>query len=144
MARWRQPWYQGTPSPSASVRGYWSATPIQLAKAISILTQNGHDVTPHLLKSTASSGRRGQRPHQPERGHRHQERHLLAGGQRDGMWRVINGHEGTGRRAFANTPKAAGKSGTAQVVGLKENQVYNAATTKMEHRDNALFVAFAP
>ena len=40
--------------------------------------------------------------------------------------------------------KAAGKSGTAQVVGLKENQVYNAATTKVEHRDNALFVAFAP
>ena len=64
---------------------------------------------------------------------------------KDGMWRVINGHEGTGRRAFANTPyKAAGKSGTAQVVGLKENQVYNAATTKVEHRDNALFVAFAP
>ena len=50
-----------------------------------------------------------------------------------------------GRRAFAGTPyKAAGKSGTAQVVGLKENQVYNAATTKVEHRDNALFVAFAP
>lgn len=30
------------------------------------------------------------------------------------------------------------------MVGLKENQVYNAATTKVEHRDNALFVAFAP
>lgn len=29
-------------------------------------------------------------------------------------------------------------------MGLKENQVYNAATTKVEHRDNALFVAFAP
>jgi penicillin-binding protein 2 len=61
------------------------------------------------------------------------------------MWRVINGTEGTGRRAFANTPyKAAGKSGTAQVVGMKENQVYDASTMKVEHRDNALFVAFAP
>ena len=30
------------------------------------------------------------------------------------------------------------------MVGLKENQVYNAATTKVEHRDNALFVSFAP
>jgi hypothetical protein len=64
---------------------------------------------------------------------------------KDGMWRVINGTEGTGRRAFANTPyKAAGKSGTAQVVGMKENQVYDASTMKVEHRDNALFVAFAP
>jgi len=64
---------------------------------------------------------------------------------REGMWRVINGHEGTGRRAFANTPYvAAGKSGTAQVVNMKENQVYNAKAMKVEHRDNALFVAFAP
>ncbi|MGL5992882.1 MAG: penicillin-binding transpeptidase domain-containing protein, partial [Aeromonas sobria] len=53
--------------------------------------------------------------------------------------------EGSGRHAFANTPYASGgKSGTAQVVNMKENQVYNAKNMKVEHRDNALFVAFAP
>ena len=144
MARWRQPWYQGDTISIGIGQGYWSSTPIQLAKAISILTQNGHDVTPHLLKSTASVDGVVNAPINPNVA-------IAAKSDtywqvaKDGMWRVINGHEGTGRRAFANTPyKAAGKSGTAQVVGLKENQVYNAATTKVEHRDNALFVAFAP
>lgn len=62
-----------------------------------------------------------------------------------GMYLVNNGPEGSGRHAFAGTPyKAAGKSGTAQVVGMKENQRYDAKKLKEEHRDNALFVSFAP
>ena len=61
------------------------------------------------------------------------------------MYLVNNGPEGSGRRAFAGTPyKAGGKSGTAQVVGMKENQRYDAKKLKVEHRDNALFVTFAP
>ena len=144
MARWRQPWYQGDTISIGIGQGYWSATPIQLAKAISILTQNGHDVTPHLLKSTASIDGVVNAPINPNMAIQTKSDSYWQVAK-DGMWRVINGHEGTGRRAFANTPyKAAGKSGTAQVVGLKENQVYNAATTKVEHRDNALFVSFAP
>lgn len=55
------------------------------------------------------------------------------------------GKEGSGRHAFANAPyTSGGKSGTAQVVNMKENQVYNIKTVKAEHRDNALFVAYAP
>ncbi len=144
MARWRQPWYQGDTISIGIGQGYWSSTPIQLAKATSILTQNGHDVTPHLLKSTASQEGVVNAPVNPNIALQAKSDSYWQVA-RDGMWRVINGHEGTGRRAFANTPyKAAGKSGTAQVVGMKENQVYNASTMKVEHRDNALFVAFAP
>ena len=63
----------------------------------------------------------------------------------EGMWRVNHGSEGSGRHSFAKAPySSGGKSGTAQVVGLKENQVYNIKTVKAEHRDNALFVAYAP
>lgn len=40
--------------------------------------------------------------------------------------------------------KAAGKSGTAQVVSIKQGEKYNASRLKVEHRDNALFVAYAP
>ena len=61
------------------------------------------------------------------------------------MYLVVNGPEGTGRRAFffANY-KPAGKSGTAQVVSIKQGEKYNASRLKVEHRDNALFVAYAP
>ena len=62
-----------------------------------------------------------------------------------GMYLVVNGPEGTGRKAFSGTKYvAAGKSGTAQIITIKQDQHYNAAAIKKEHRDNALFVAFAP
>ena len=61
------------------------------------------------------------------------------------MCLVINGPEGTGRRAFAGTKyTACGKSGTAQVVSIKQDAKYNAGALKEQHRDNGLFVAFAP
>ena len=62
-----------------------------------------------------------------------------------GMYLVVNGPEGTGRRAFFGAKyKAAGKSGTAQVVSIKQGEKYDANKLKVEHRDNALFVAYAP
>ena len=38
----------------------------------------------------------------------------------------------------------AGKTGTAQVVGMKQDQKYDASKLREEHRDHALFIAFAP
>lgn len=142
--RWRQPWYQGDTISIGIGQGYWSATPMQLARAISILTQNGHDVTPHLLKRTTTATSSEEAPLNPNIALQVKDANYWKVA-REGMWRVINGHEGTGRKAFAKTPYvAAGKSGTAQVIGMKENQTYNAKALKEEHRDNALFVSFAP
>ncbi|QFI53775.1 penicillin-binding protein 2 [Aeromonas simiae] len=142
--RWRQPWYQGDTISIGIGQGYWSATPMQLARAISILTQNGHDVTPHLLKRTTTATSSEDAPLNPNIALQVKDANYWKVA-REGMWRVINGHEGTGRKAFAKTPYvAAGKSGTAQVIGMKENQTYNAKALKEEHRDNALFVSFAP
>ncbi|MDO2947568.1 penicillin-binding protein 2 [Aeromonas simiae] len=142
--RWRQPWFQGDTISIGIGQGYWSATPMQLARAISILTQNGHDVTPHLLKRTTTATSSEDAPLNPNIALQVKDENYWKVA-REGMWRVINGHEGTGRKAFAKTPYvAAGKSGTAQVIGMKENQTYNAKALKEEHRDNALFVSFAP
>jgi len=144
MARWRQPWYQGDTISVGIGQGYWSATPLQLARAISILTQNGHDVTPHLLKSTASQAGVVDAPVNPNIALKLKSDSYWKVAQ-EGMWRVNQGKEGSGRHAFANAPyTSGGKSGTAQVVNMKENQVYNIKTVKAEHRDNALFVAYAP
>ena len=53
--------------------------------------------------------------------------------------------EGTGARAFAGTSYvSAGKTGTAQVVALKQNEKYSDATVAEHLRDHALFIAFAP
>ncbi len=143
--RRKQTWYLGDTISVGIGQGYWTATPIQLARAHSILTQHGHNVIPHLLKSV----REGDGHQEPFREPTNQA--LVVKDDNywkvamEGMYRVINGAEGTGRKAFANTPyKAAGKSGTAQVIGMKQDQKYDAHRLKEEHRDNALFVAFAP
>jgi penicillin-binding protein 2 len=53
--------------------------------------------------------------------------------------------EGTGRRAFAGTPYvAAGKTGTAQVIGIKAGEKYIESQVAERFRDHALFIAYAP
>src|SRR5437588_12169854 len=53
--------------------------------------------------------------------------------------------EGTAQRAFAGaTYSAGGKTGTAQVIAIKQNEKYEEAKVAERHRDHSLFIAFAP
>lgn len=62
-----------------------------------------------------------------------------------GMYLVNHGKKGTARRSFQGTEyKSAGKSGTAQVFGLAEDQEYNADEIAEHLRDHALFTGYAP
>ncbi|MFO0205724.1 MAG: penicillin-binding transpeptidase domain-containing protein, partial [Betaproteobacteria bacterium] len=52
---------------------------------------------------------------------------------------------GTGRHAFAGVPyKVAGKTGTAQVITIKQNEKYDESRIDERYRDHSLFMAFAP
>ena len=52
---------------------------------------------------------------------------------------------GTAARAGAGAPYLiAAKTGTAQVIGMKQNEKYDEKRIREEHRDHALFIAFAP
>ena len=63
----------------------------------------------------------------------------------EGMSEVMHGARGTARRAAERSEyRMAGKSGTAQAVGIAQNAKYNSGLLKERHRDHALFVAFAP
>jgi penicillin-binding protein 2 len=53
--------------------------------------------------------------------------------------------EGTSATSFVGAQYvSAGKTGTAQVFTVKQNEKYNASTIDERMRDHALFVAFAP
>jgi len=53
--------------------------------------------------------------------------------------------EGTSVRSFANAPyKSGGKTGTAQAVGIKANQKYDASKMEEHKRDHSLYIAAAP
>jgi penicillin-binding protein 2 len=61
------------------------------------------------------------------------------------MHDVVHSSTGTGRRIGRNLSyKIAGKTGTAQVVGIKQGEKYDSDALKERHRDHALFIGFAP
>lgn len=148
--RFNQPWHLGDTVPIGIGQGYWTSTLLQLIKAHTTLANRGEIRIPHLMKELIDPSA----PDHPARVFTVSEDTEKVMELKDdsywndcraGMYLVINGPEGTGRRAFYGAKyKAAGKSGTAQVVAIKQGEKYNASKLKVEHRDNALFVAYAP
>ena len=144
QTRHKRPWYQGDTIPVGIGQGYWTATPLQIAKATSVLVNSGVVHRPHLLKNIIDD--------KVEAPAKFENFPPITGVDpktweiaREGMHRVLYGHRGTARKAFYNTPYQAGrKSGSAQVFGLAENQKYNADELEEHLRDHALFTAFAP
>lgn len=139
--RFKKPWYQGDTIPVGIGQGYWTATPIQMSKALNTLINDGSVKVPHLLQATRVNGE--QEPYV-------QEQHTQIGDihsgfweiAKDGMYGVANRPNGTARKYFEGTPyKAAAKSGTAQVFGY---ETYNAHKLAEHLRDHKLMTAFAP
>ncbi len=125
-------------------QGFNNYTMIQLAHAVSTLANNGVVMKPHLVKlieDGATKQRTQTVPKETRRIPLKQEnidfiKHTMVG--------VTQEFYGTGFRAFAGAGYvSAGKTGTAQVIGLKGGK-YNANAIDERHRDNALYVAFAP
>lgn len=142
--RYKKTWVMGDTIPVGIGQGYWTATPLQLAKATAILVNNGKVNTPHLMKESRGSTVEPYKDPLLYEDIQEPKAEAWIAAKR-GMYGVINGAGGTGRKAFAGASYvAAGKSGTAQVFSLKEGQKYNAANLKKFLHDHAWFTAFAP
>ncbi|WP_226569109.1 peptidoglycan DD-transpeptidase MrdA [Mangrovibacter yixingensis] len=142
--RFKKPWYQGDTIPVGIGQGYWTATPIQMNKALMTLINNGVIKTPHLLMDTVVDGKKVPWS-QKEDGHIGDIHSGFWEIAKDGMYGVANRPNGTAHRYFAGAPyKIAAKSGTAQVFGLKANETYNAHKISERLRDHKLMTAFAP
>ncbi|WP_041955765.1 penicillin-binding protein 2 [Vibrio parahaemolyticus] len=148
MSRHKTPWYKGDTIPVGIGQGYWTATPMQIAKATSVLVNNGAVSAPHLLKSTIDNGDNFEEQETSEYVtyppiQNVPEKYWDIA--KEGMRRVNHGTRGTARRSFYNMSyQTAGKSGTAQVFGLGENEEYNADEIAEHLRDHALLTGFAP
>ncbi|HGN1707421.1 TPA: peptidoglycan DD-transpeptidase MrdA [Providencia rettgeri] len=139
--RYKKPWYQGDTIPVGIGQGYWTATPIQMSKALMTLINDGQVKTPHLLYGTKLGN--AMVPYEDKEttqiGDIHSGYWELA---KHGMYGVANAPNGTGRRSFIGTPyKVAAKSGTAQVFSY---ETYNASKLAEHLRDHKLMIAYAP
>jgi len=140
-ARYRQPWYPGETVILGIGQGYMQATPLQLAQATALMANHGEWIRPHLARSID-----GVSPVDPEpmpdiqlRDPRYWDAAI------NGMEQVVHGPRGTAKKiGDAANYRIAGKSGTAQVVAIKQGERYDSDKLAERHRDHALFIAFAP
>jgi len=139
----QQKWYAGETISVGIGQGYNAYTPLQMAQAMATLANNGVIYRPHLVNyiENIRSGERTLVEPKIER------TIALKAENIEFIKRALGGvnTEGTGARAFARAEyTSAGKTGTAQVVALKQNEKYDEKRVAERHRDHALFIAFAP
>lgn len=122
-------WFLGETFINSIGQGYVSTTPIQLAVMMSAIANSGRVYRPILLRDDSSVLVRKVdiRPETFE---------IV----RDALKGVVNEPGGTGAAARSFIATIAGKTGTAQVVGIRKDSKYLAE----KFRDHAWFVSFAP
>lgn len=145
-----EPWYRGDSLSVGIGQGYILATPLQLAAAITVIANHGHWVQPRMLKSiNVDNGDVDVLPAIEEISAKPADIILKNednwGKMINAMEGVVNGRRGTARRIGKDAEyQIAGKSGTAQVVRIKQGEEYDIETVKERNQDHALFAAFAP
>lgn len=141
--RFKQRWFPGETISIGIGQGYNAFTLLQLAHATANLANRGVVMKPHLVKQVENPITGEARLTVPKESYRIPLKPEHVKLVTDAM--VDVNLSGTGRLAFAGVPyRVAGKTGTAQVVGIKQGERYNEARMKERHRDHSLFVAFAP
>jgi len=141
--RFKQKWFPGETISIGIGQGYNSFTLLQLAHATANLANDGVVMKPHLVKEVENLRTGEKRLTVPQESYRIAVKPEHMKFVRDAM--VDVNISGTGRLAFQGAPyKVGGKTGTAQVVGIKQGEKYNEARVAERHRDHSLFIAFAP
>ncbi|MDT8310165.1 MAG: penicillin-binding protein 2 [Methylophaga sp.] len=141
-----QPWFPGETLIAGIGQGFNQTTPLQLAHATSILAMRGTIHTPQLVRASRNNGQ--------------EDLQLMTSAPAktlpmqdadnwqsviDSMVEVIHGKRGTARHIGEKMPfNIAGKTGTAQVFGIAQDEKYDAEMLAKKLHDHALFIAFAP
>ena len=141
-----QVWYPGETLISGIGQGFNQTTPVQLAQATAMLAMRGVYMKPRVVKAsrnhnadelTLVSSETGESL--PVVNKKHWESVI------DSMVEVTKGPRGTARALGKKLPfDVAGKTGTAQVFGIKQNQKYDVEMLEKKLQDHALFIGFAP
>ena len=138
--RFKKGWFRGETLSVAIGQGYVLMTPIQLVSMIATVANEGDIYRPHLVKRVVDSDGKPLKEFKPE----------LLGKTgisvenfrkvKKGLFAVVNEPGGTGAMARLGDVHVAGKTGTSQVVKLRDGK----GGIPYKYRDHALFVAFAP
>jgi len=170
-ARYNKPWYTGETLSVGIGQSYWTVTPLQLTQALTTLVNHGNRKTPHflyatneLVTNTDPNKKSGEYDNKNSKNEMDtiQESALVVVNYEEqaplvlkqpknwdiilnAMHRTVQKVGATGYSAFKGSHyDVAGKTGSAQVARIKQDEKYDAKTTQESKRDNAMFIAFAP
>ncbi len=136
----KQPWYPGETLITGIGQGFLQVTPLQLARATATLANRGYVVEPYLVSKNHNAIAEGE---QVVTKIKLKEKNL--DDVISAMINVVHGARGTARTLKQGINyQIAGKTGTAQVFTVKQEEKYNEDEISFKHRDHALFMTFAP
>lgn len=143
QANRKMPWFPGETLSVGIGQGYWHATPLQIATSMAVLANRGKWVQPRMVKSIDGEPIPLKTPETPE--------NIILSD--DAYWDqviqamvdVVHSHRGTARQIGRNIDYImAGKTGTAQVKSIKQDEVYDESKLAERYHDHAMFAGFAP
>lgn len=125
-------------------QGYNSYTPLQMANAVATMANDGHLFRPHLVETVVDvkTGRAQRISTTPIRQLPFPQQYFDY--IKAGMQSVLQPGGTAASIGYGLTYTMAGKTGTAQVVGIKQGTKYNASALAEQNRDHSWFIAFAP
>ena len=139
-------WFPGETVITGIGQGAMLVTPLQLTNSTAALSQKGKRYRPYLVGAIDSSQTGFVREIVPEVVEEYEMK-------RDQNWvhihnsmvNVVHGLRGTAQRIRRGLKyKVAGKTGTAQVFGIAQEEEYDEETVAQRLRDHALFISYAP
>ncbi len=138
-------WYPGETLIMGIGQGYFLTTPLQLASTTATLAAEGRRIRPRIVRAIHGNGE--EVPEitpvmdlaRLEKGSEQNWRDVIYS-----MTQVVEGLRGTAKRIRSDEYRIAGKTGTAQVFTVKQEEEYDEETVAKRMRDHALFVSFAP
>jgi penicillin-binding protein 2 len=139
----QQKWYAGETISLGIGQGYNHFTMLQLASATATLVTGGQRVRPRLLRQVEDTLTRRVSAVEPEAQPALPLKPAHVAVIRKALHAVTL--EGTSKTVFAGAPYASGgKTGTAQAVGIRQNERYDAKKLEERKRDHSLYIAAAP
>ncbi|MDP1864655.1 MAG: penicillin-binding protein 2 [Thiobacillus sp.] len=142
--RWNKVWYPGETVIAGIGQGYHLSTPLQLAVATAMLANGGIRIEPRLAEAVRDPVTHIWQPlaKAPQRMVNFDPANMTV--VREGMMDVMRPGGTAAASAAGASYTLAGKTGTAQVVGIKQGARYDSSQLSRKNRDHALFMAFAP
>ena len=142
-ALFNRPWYIGDTINVGIGQSYWTATPVQLTQSIATLVNKGRRIIPQIIRGNMQKdtiifqGIKERRPIDIKDEHNWDV--VL-----DAMYGTVN-RKGSARKAFIGAHYiSAGKTGTAQLVSIAQDEKYDATKLSKKNHDNAMYVGYAP